>query len=114
MERITLALSLILIYSCSASQSIQQKQIAGVWCLTTKAINYPTILFKIDSLSEFGSRMDTVYTFKYKFSKNNLSLVQRDETVKTFRIEKLTKDTLIFESLLEHKTRQVYYRCSGK
>ena len=104
----------ILCYSCSTSSKINGggSRIIGTWCLlNTNEINYPTIIFRADSFAIFHSKMDTVYRFKYFVQENYLHLIQPNREIKKDMILKITQDSLIFSTLLEHKKKQVYYRC---
>ena len=103
----------LLFGSCGTLQKIENgnSTIVGKWCLGSNEINYPTVTFGTNSMAVFSSRMDTVYTFRYYVQSNKLNLVQPTREINKDRILKLTKDSLVFETLLEHKTKQVYYRC---
>lgn len=102
--------------SCSSSKTVHKnayaESIIGRWCLTVNQTNYPSITFREDSLSIFDSRGDTVYWFKYYVKEPYLYLVQPNHEVKKNKILKLSSDSLIFETLLEHRIRQSYYRCN--
>lgn len=109
-------LYILLTLSCTPTKNIQKnilsKNIIGRWCLTVNQTNYPSITFREDSLAIFDSRGDTVYRFKYYLSESDLFLVQPTSEVRKNHILSLTKDSLIFETLLEHNTRQSYYKCN--
>lgn len=102
--------------SCGATRKLNRGQdlIIGTWCLVGNQVNYPTITFRTDALATFDSRIDTVYSFKYSIDGKYLNLVQPDTSISRNRILTLSKDSLIFETLLENKTKQTYYRCKEK
>jgi hypothetical protein len=102
-----------LLLACHHQKRINDlgNEIIGTWCLVSNQINYPRIKFNADKLATFDSRIDTVYFFAYSINKASLKLVERDSTISENRILLLTKDSLIFETLREHKSLQVYYRC---
>jgi hypothetical protein len=108
--------TILMLLACGSSQKINSvsNEIIGTWCLVGNQINYPTITFKPDKLATFDSKMDTVYSFRYSISKPYLKIIQPDASIIENRILILTKDSLIFETLLENKTQQVYYRCNKK
>jgi hypothetical protein len=110
-------LILIICYACISQKKnrkgIQEPDLIGTWCLTTKQINYPSISFKKDSIAIFTSLGDTIYSFKYYMNNKNLYLVN-DNRLTENKILKLTRDSLVFENLVEHNIRQIYYRCDGK
>lgn len=100
--------------SCNTTKKIEGRSdtIIGRWCLLNpNQLNYPTLTFGMDSIAIFSSKMDTVYSFKYFVEGNYLNLVQPSTKVNRDRILKLTSDSLILETLLEHKIKQVYYKC---
>ena len=55
--------------------------------------------------------MDTSYIYGYNIEDNDLIILKYDTPKIRNKILKLTKDSLILETLLENKTKQVYYRC---
>ena len=105
-----------MLLACSSSQKINNvsNEIIGTWCLVGNQINYPTVTFSMDALATFDSKIDTVYSFKYSIDGKYLNLVQPDESISRNRILSLSKDSLVFETLLENKKKQSYYRCKEK
>ena len=109
------AIFTLMLFFSFAFTKIEQKQstsIVGTWCLTTNGINYPTITFGNDSLATLGSKMDTVYSYKYYMKNGKLCLILPNAMVNKINIVKLTKDTLILGGLIENTTKQIYYRCN--
>lgn len=107
---------IIFVFTCSsyiAPEKTPDKDysIIGRWCLITNEINYPSLTFGNDSIAIFDSKMDTLYSFKYYVNGDNLNLFQPNGDTNEYRILKLTKDSLRFGTLLEHKVEQIYYRC---
>jgi len=108
---------ILFLLSCSylriSNPTKSDKRIVGRWCLTTNQTNYPSITFRNDSLSIFDSRGDTIYWFKYYVSNSVLWLIQPNGELNGNRIMKLSKDSLIFETLLEHQVKQSYFKCDN-
>ena len=98
--------------ACSISKNSHKgwnTLIEGKWKLTIRMqVNYPTIKF-IHGGAIFNSLEDTIYGFRCWINKRDLILMVRGQETHT-KIIKLTKDSLIFGNLLEHKTPQVYIR----
>lgn len=115
MKVVVFFLAVIMIMSCAiakpASKGISNELI-GRWCLTKNQTNYPTLVFEHDSLAVFESRADTVYGFKYYVIDRSLYLIQPTGKIEQNKILTFTKDSLSFESLLENKAVQMYYRCN--
>lgn len=113
MKNVFIIIAILL--SCNTTKKIKggSDTIIGRWCLlNSNQLNYPTLTFGADSIAIFSSKMDTVYSFKYFVQGNYLNLVQPSTRVNKDRILKLTSDSLILETLLEHKINQVYYKCN--
>ncbi|HEV9036260.1 MAG TPA: hypothetical protein VGQ51_06570 [Puia sp.] len=85
--------------------------IVGLWCLSSSQPNYPTIRFQADSIAEFGSRLDTVYTFKYYLKGGYVNVMTGAGKMYRNKIVKLTDDSLVFQGLLELKQNQIYHKC---
>ena len=86
---------LLAILSCNGTKKIaNNSDLIGTWCLQGNQINYPTLTFRKNSIAEFGSRMDTVYSFKYMIDVDYLNLVLPDSSVSKNRIITLTKSKL--------------------
>jgi hypothetical protein len=116
MKKVITILIIYALASCGATHKLNKLQdsIIGTWCLVENQTNYPTITFRADALATFDSRIDTVYSFKYSIDGKYLNLVQPDTSISRNRILTLSKDSLVFETLLENKTKQTYYRCKEK
>jgi len=116
MKKAIIILTIGVLVSCGSTQKLGRGQdvIIGTWCLVGNQINYPTITFRSDALATFDSRIDTVYSFKYSVDDKYLNLVQPDASISKNRILTLSRDSLVFETLLENKTKQTYYRCKEK
>ncbi len=112
--RYILILMFVLFFSCASQKkypsSSTQFSIVGRWCLITNQVNYPTLIFKKDSLATFTSLGDTAYFFKYYVRDKNLHLINTIGQIEN-TILSLTSDSLVFEHLLEHNNKQTYYRC---
>ena len=97
----------VFIQSCSVNKSI-----VGEWCLDDNTqLNYPVIKFGVDSIAVFSSKMDTVYSFKYYKKGDYLHLVQPTGNIAKEKILYISKDSLVFKSLIENKTPQRYIKC---
>jgi len=101
------------LYSCKSTTVHKEnftQPIKGDWTLITTppTINYPSIAFKDSNSAVFSSFGDTVYYFNYNLRDKDLILTDEKNRVSHNVIIKLTKDSLIFKSLLEHTTQQVY------
>jgi hypothetical protein len=116
-KKFFLSSSVILLFSCTSSKinnNDWNSLIEGRWRLTIKyQTNYPTIEFTKGG-AVFNSLADTIYGFSCTLKKSDLILFDGVNPKKHNRIIKLTKDSLIFENLLEYKTPQVYIRESQK
>lgn len=104
---------IITIVCCACSTPVHEKSsdIYGKWCLTTDQINYPEIRFSSDSIAIFSSKMDTTYRYKYYVDDSYLYIIQLNLSTQKNRILQLTRDSLVFESLMEIHQRQVYLKC---
>lgn len=106
---------IFLLTSCANSKALINKNlIIGSWCLPKdklKEINYGRIDLSKDSVIVMRSRADTIYSFKFIVSENELLIVKSPtDTVKN-HILKMTPDSLVLSSLMEKSSKQVYYRC---
>lgn len=103
----------LLLCSCSIFKkgSIDNK-ILGRWCSKSSNADYPHLTFRQDGYVVFDCKVDTFFALKYTVNHNYLLVTPTNEPINKNKILKLTQDSLIFETLLEHKTRQVYYRCN--
>lgn len=84
--------------------------IVGEWQLTVKQVNYPKLIFNRDSTAIFTSMGDTIYRYKYYVEKSNLVLRDIDGKLTRDKILKLSKDSLIFETLAINRSVQRYIR----
>lgn len=111
MKKIIIILITSVLVSCNSTNKLHSKQsaIIGTWRLVGNQINYPTISFTADGHATFHSRIDTVYSFKYFVENKYLNIVLPDTSISKNRILALTRDSLIFETLLENKKKQTYY-----
>ncbi len=100
---------LILLISCVYAQKISQAKLVGTWVLNKNQINYPIIIFE-NKEAIFKSRGDTIYRFNYSVRGQELILTDINKNVSKAIIVNLSKDTLIFRSLLENKEEQHYLR----
>lgn len=96
-----------------ATSRSNSAKLVGRWCLIDNQINYPTLTFQSDSLAIFGSRGDTVYRFKYYVKAQTLYLIRPEGEIVQNKILNISNDSLRFESLLENKTVQAYYKCKN-
>lgn len=85
--------------------------IIGRWCSKSSTADYPHLTFKQDGYVFFDCKIDTFFALKYTLNKNYLLLTPTDQAIIKDKILKLTNDSLIFETLLDHKIKQEYYRC---
>ncbi len=81
--------------------------ILGTWHLTANQINYPTITFS-NGDATLTSKGDTIYRYKYYLQNNDIIFVDVYNNKFKSHIKKISKDTLIFNSLLANKSIQVY------
>jgi len=113
MMKIIFYISLSFLLSCASqkkSSKVQASYIVGSWRLITPTdYNYPTIKFTRGG-AVFNSLADTIYGFSFTIRGNSLILNNGYKIYKNNKILKLTPDSLIFKSLLEKKTPQVYVR----
>jgi len=111
MKKIILGV-VVFMQSCTVNKDLH-KSFVGKWCLNDKTqLNYPVINFGTDSIAVFSSKMDTVYSFKYYKKENYLHLVQPTGNVIKEKILYLSKDSLVFKSLMENKAPQKYTKCN--
>jgi len=112
-SQFTMLFAITLISSCISikDSTNSEKYIVGKWCLLDEKINYPTITFTEDSLAVLGSRMDTIYYYKYFVNGNYLHLMNFENKNAKIPILTFTRDSLILGSLLENKEIQTYYKC---
>jgi hypothetical protein len=95
-------------YEISA-QTIDKSKLTGTWYLSENKINYPSLTFH-KHYAVLTSRGDTVYNYKYFLQGNDLVLVDMFDKKFKNAIVALDADSLIFETLLENKEVQRYYR----
>jgi len=86
------------------------KKIIGIWdTIDEDAISCVQLDFESEEVT-FFNRSDTIYTFQYTFSGNTLILEKYGNKIFETKILKLTKDSLVFESLLKGKKKRTYLR----
>src|ERR1700722_4554651 len=99
--------------SCSTTKQMNNSSngIIGRWCAVSNTANYPHLTFRQDGYVIFDCKIDTVFGLKYSIHDNYLQLVPEMKPIARNKILKLSKDSLVLETLLEYKAQQVYYRC---
>jgi hypothetical protein len=108
--------STLFLLSCGNTPKQKQEKIyvdndiLGKWLLVVNQVNYPSLIFKNDSTAIFNSMGDTIYRYKYHIEKTELILKDINGKETKDKILKLDKDSLIFETLIEHKIIQRYTR----
>jgi hypothetical protein len=101
--------------SCSALKNGGAKnKIIGRWCSLSTQADYPHLTFRQDGYAFFDCKIDTIFGLKYILDRSQLIFISTDKPTYKSKILKLTEDSLILETLLEHNTKQVYYRCGEK
>ena len=117
--KIKIIYSLVICFflSCVPSKKGNQtssKLLEGKWKHTDPyEIIYPGIEFYNNGEARFSTSADTILYYWYQLKKSDLIL--RDGTVDTHnKILKLTKDSLIFETLWWHTGTQTYIRVTNR
>ena len=108
---------LLLFISCSpsADKIVDYKTLVGEWALNSETqINYPLIEFKSDSTAIFKSKADTIYRYNFVLKGDTLILINSFNVKSINKINFLNNQKLIFNKLLEHKTRQVYKKATSR
>ena len=104
--------ALIVLLSCSFVTSdkniVSESNIVGTWHLNKKQVNYPQLTFSSDNTCIFTSMGDTLYRFKYEVKGDELILEDILKKISKNKIISLTKNTLVFEKLLENTSKQEY------
>ena len=107
----------ILLFSCISPKkglkeyNLTGNKILGKWCALKRTADFRHLIFRQDGYVTFDCKIDTVFGLKYSIKGNYLSTSQTNKTIIKNKILKLTNDSLVFETLLDHKTKQVFYRC---
>jgi hypothetical protein len=107
----------VLITSSFACQTkvITEDRLIATWVLVDDQIDYPVLDFNKSGAAKFWSRSDTIYYFSYQVDDNCLILNDGVNPISDCnKIIKLTKNTLVFENLLEHDKKQHYRRYQDK
>ena len=109
----------IISVSCGVSSQVKytnwNKLIEGEWKLVElDQVNYPTIEFNKKQGATFNSADDTIYYYSYKLKKDDLILNDGTNADEHAKILKLTRDSLIFETLLLKTYLQRYVRLNDK
>jgi hypothetical protein len=101
--------------SCGVTSKMENRNdtIVGRWCSELTTADYPHLTFRQDGYVFFDCKIDTVFGLKYTIDNDYLvtSEIANQLAIKKNHIIKLTLDSLIFETLLDLKTTQAYYRC---
>jgi hypothetical protein len=99
--------------SCSTTKQIKHSsdKIIGRWCSVSNTADYPHLTFRQDGYVIFDCKVDTIFGLKYSIANNYLQLMRENKPITKNKILKFTQDSLVFETLLELKMQQVYYRC---
>jgi hypothetical protein len=112
--KVLLNLVIIVFFSCNYKNGLRNgnKLIIGRWFLDSKQkqINYPEVVFYNDSTAVFTSRGDSIYYFNYFLDGSSLILKNINNIKEKYEINKLTKDSLIFNDLRENEFSQIYTR----
>lgn len=112
--KVLLNLVILVLFSCNYNNGLRNgnKLIIGRWFLdsTQNQINYPEVVFYNDSTAVFTSRGDTIYYFNYFLDGSSLILKNINNIKEKYEINKLTKDSLIFNDLRENESSQIYTR----
>lgn len=103
---IVILLSVLFFFDAYA-QKIKKGDLIGTWHLSKDEINYPTITFK-EVRVNLTSRGDTFYVYEYHLQGENLIFVDILGNKFKNHITFLNRDSLIFETLLQNKSIQVY------
>ena len=99
--------------SCITTKHMEYSSntIIGRWCSISNTADYPHLTFRQDGYVIFDCKIDTVFGLKYSIHDNYLQLMPENKPITKNKILKLTQDSLVLETLLEHQGQQVYYRC---
>jgi len=112
--------ALLLLMACGEStldpmqrEPIDPKKLIGTWVLRGGGQIYHSATFRPDSQAVLGCRAcDTIYRFHYTATDSSIIFYSYPERtfISNDVIEKLTIDTLIFRTLLTHRSQQSYRR----
>lgn len=111
MKNVIIILGLFLCSCRVFKNGITKDKILGKWCSLSTQADYQLLTFRQDGYVSFDCKTDTVFGLKYTLNKNQLIITPTNKTIDKIKILKLTQDSLILETLLEYKMKQVYYRC---
>lgn len=107
----------VLFYSCiiynkgGSKNNTYVNKILGRWCSISDTADYPHLTFEKDGYVIFDCKIDTAFGLKYSLDGIYLRVTPTNKPESRSKILKLTQDSLILETLLELRTKQVYYRC---
>ena len=109
---ITIILGLLALLGCATTEQHKEtNSIQGSWVLQDQdAINYPQIIFNKDSTAIFKSKGDTIYRFTYFLQGANLILQDNTGNQEIYEILRLSRDSLVFNSLRENRSHQIYIK----
>ena len=92
---------------------LDRKLLLGTWLLTSSEAMYSSISFRPDSQVVLGCRFcDTVFHYRYIVTDSSLifTSLQTDEPISNDVVEHQAADTLLFRTLLSHRSPQRYHR----
>ncbi len=91
-------------------KQIAYSQLEGAWYLNQPGL-YHTIYFQDSTHLALDTHIDTIFFFSYQIHSDTLFLYGEYETFINYNIiQKLTRDSLIFENLLDKEGIQRYAR----
>lgn len=93
-------------------KSATSENIIGRWCSASRVADFPHLTFRQDGYVIVDCKIDTVFGLKYTMKADCL-LLERANRTEVSKILRLTRDSLILESLLGQQMRQEYYRCKN-
>jgi hypothetical protein len=106
-----LLISIFAFCSCNFNNQNKKTIIYGSWILQNKeSINYPEIIFNKDLTAIFKSKADTIYRYYYEFNGSKIILKDLNNKKETYEVLKLNKDSLVFRSLRENLSQQIYIK----
>lgn len=109
--KILFFLLILSIISCSTTKnSFNINVVEKTWHLNKKQVNFPTVIFYSNNTCIFSSMGNTLYRFNYKIKNNYLILEDLNKNISKDKILKVSKDSLIFESLWTNKEKQIYVK----
>ena len=107
-NKIIITAYLLIFIPCCYSQ--QKKNIVGAWYLKKEQASYTFLHFYDDSAASFSTWGDTTYRFKYYVGNSFLFTRDRLHQIDSFKILKLNRRKLVFQTFRENQTIQRYYK----